>query len=243
MKLLAPLLFALVLLTAACGNSASSSDSGGTLYLSLGDSVAAGAGASEPAETSFPAVLAEQRDVDLVNLAVGGATTRDIIDRQVPQAITQLEGDDLAFITVSAGGNDLAALIPNATCQQDPLPETCPLDESLARIEDNLVTIMDKLRGAFPDTPVVLLAYPNFFSGTGHPFEGPAGRVLPELSELIGSVASQYEQTAVADAAPAFEGSGDELTGVNDPHFDPHPNDAGHRAIAEAFQEALERLQ
>jgi lysophospholipase L1-like esterase len=102
---------------------------------------------------------------------------------------------------------------------------------------------MKQLRAAYPKTPVVLLLYPNFFSGTGHPFEAPAERVLPRLDEVIARVAARYQHTSVAAAAPAFAGRGGTLTHVLDPAFDPHPNDAGHRLIADAFLAALRRVK
>lgn len=233
-------LFAAV--TVACSSDASSERTG--IYLSLGDSVAAGNGASGKTATSFVALIAnDEGNLETLNTAVASATTTDVIEKQLPQALAQTAHAKLAFITISVGGNDLAALIPNATCQQDPLPAACPLDAALAGIADHLGAILARLRAAHPDTPIVLLAYPNFFSGTGHPFEAPAAHVLPRLDDVIRRVARSYPHTAVAEAAPAFEGRGPNLTHVLDPTFDPHPTDAGHRLIADAFIAALKRAR
>jgi lysophospholipase L1-like esterase len=231
-----------IVATACDGSSAAKTYSG--LYISLGDSVAAGNGASDPAVTSFVALLArDEGGIETANLAVAGATTSDVIEKQLSHATEAARGKKLAFFTVSAGGNDLAALIPNTSCQLDPLPASCPLDDELAKVETNLDTIMKQLRKIDGRTPIVLLLYPNFFSGTGHVFEAPAARVLPRLDEVIARVAAKYQHTAVALGAPAFEGRGGQLTHVLDAQFDPHPNDAGHRALADAFEEALRRVK
>lgn len=253
MRALAFLMLTLAaLLTTACANDAAAppppsvitGEGQRALLVSLGDSVAAGNGASDAASTSFAALLASGEGLVLHNLAVPGATTQDVIDRQLPEATALLDGSrDVRLITISAGGNDLAALIPNAACVEDPLPAACPLDDTLAGIEQRLHTIIGAIRVADPDVRVVLLAYPNFFSGTGHAFEAPAGRVLPRYAEILRSVAARYSRTAVAEPAPAFEGRGGALTHVLDPAFDPHPNDAGHRAIANAFAAALEGVR
>ncbi len=209
-------------------------------YISLGDSVAAGNGSSDPNATSFVAIVDQaEGSLPLVRLAKAGATTQDVIDKQLPWAIGAMDGNDVAFITISVGGNDLAGLIPNAACVQDPLPAACPLNETLAGVSSRLDTILSRLRAANATAPIVLLAYPNFFSGTGHAFEAPAGRVLPQLDAIIRNVAAKYAHTAVADPSASFEGKGPELTHVLDPQFDPHPNDAGHRIIADAFISAL----
>lgn len=243
MRLLALAMLAAVVI-AACGGGSASEVRYEGLYLSLGDSVAAGSGATDPASTSFAALVAKDvGGVKIANFAVAGATTRDVIEEQLPRVENFTIARKLAFITVSVGGNDLAALIPNTTCQQDPLPASCPLDAALAQVEADLDALMKQLRAAYPKTPVVLLLYPNFFSGTGHPFEAPAERVLPRLDEVIAHVAARYQHTAVAAAAPAFTGRGASLTHVLDPAFDPHPNDAGHRLIADAFLAALKRVR
>ncbi len=240
----APLLALMIVAAAAACGGASSPKTYEGLYVSLGDSVAAGNGASDRASTSYAALLArDEGGLELANVAVASATTRDVIDRQLAQLDDAARGRKLAFITISVGGNDLAALIPNATCQQDPLPASCPLDDALAQVESDLNEMMKRLRSSYGKTPIVLLLYPNFFSGTGHPFEAPAERVLPRLDEVIARVAARYQHTAVAAAAAAFAGNGPELTHVLDPQFDPHPNDAGHRAIAAAFEAALQRVK
>lgn len=243
MTRMAPLLCVLLLtgVIAACAGSSSHAYSG--TYLSLGDSVAAGNGASDPATAAFVPLLArDEGGLDVLNLAVAGATTRDVIDEQLPRVLDG-EKRKLAFITIAAGGNDLAALIPNTACQQDPLPASCPLDDALAQVERNMDEIMKELRKAYANTAIVVLLYPNFFSGTGHAFEAPAQRVLPRLDDMLARVVARYPHTAVATTAAAFEGEGATLTHVLDPQFDPHPTDAGHRLIADAFIAALKRVK
>jgi lysophospholipase L1-like esterase len=237
------LLFVLAWGLTACGGDGATSSETATseVYLSLGDSVAAGNGASDPASTSFAAIVAEQEQLDLVNLAFAGATTNNVIEKQLPQITNAIGERPVTLITLSAGGNDLAGLIPNATCQEDPLPPPCPLEETLSAVADRYRTILTFVRNAYPAADIVVLAYPNFFSGTGHVFEAPASRVLPRLGATLREVVLQYERVGVA--APSFEGQGGELTHVLDARFDPHPNDAGHRVIAEAIVAAVGELR
>jgi lysophospholipase L1-like esterase len=213
------------------------------VYVSIGDSIAAGDGASDPESTSFAALLAAREEVSLHNVAASGATTQDVLDDQLARALVAIEAGRVAFVTISAGGNDLAALIPNAACVEDRPPAACPLDDSLARVEANLEQIVRYIRDADTRVPIVLLAYPNLFSGTGHTWEAPAGRVLPRLGDVMRAVATRFGGVAVADPAPAFEGNGGRLTHVLDDEFDPHPNDEGHAVIAEAFALALEGVR
>jgi lysophospholipase L1-like esterase len=211
------------------------------LYVSLGDSVAAGNGASDPARTSFVALVSEREDVTPYNVANAGATTRQVIDQQVARVLSVVESGRVRFVTISAGGNDLAALVPNASCVEDPLPDSCPLDEALAGVEERLTQIVRYVREANDRVPIVLLVYPNFFSSTGHAFEQPAARVLPRLGDVIRRVATGFDRVGVAE--PSFDGRGGALTHVLDQQFDPHPNDAGHAVIAESVVRALDLLE
>jgi lysophospholipase L1-like esterase len=213
------------------------------VYVSLGDSIAAGNGASDPATTGFVPLVAAREDVTAFNVAAAGATTQIVFDEQVARVLSVVQSGRVDFITVAAGGNDLAALVPNASCVQEPLPETCPLETTLDGVEARLSTIIGYLRDANVQAPIVLVAYPNFFSGTGHAFDAPAGRVLPRFNERLEALAARYDRVVVARPAPAFEGRGGELTGVLAEPFDPHPNDAGHAIIADAVQAALEEVE
>lgn len=231
---------AAVVATACDGTAEAPSPGGRGVVISLGDSVAAGVGASDREATSYAALLArDMGDLELRNLAVPGATTQAVIDDQLDAAIATIGEGRAAFVTISAGGNDFAGLIPNQSCVEDPLPESCPIDNVLRGVDANLDAILSRIRKEGAGTPVVLLAYPNFFSGTGHMFEAPAGRVLPRLGASIRAVAARHERVFVAEAEAAFEGHGGALTHLFDAQPDPHPNDAGHRAIADAFLEAI----
>jgi lysophospholipase L1-like esterase len=226
----------------ACSRTGSGGDAtapAGGVLLALGDSVAAGNGASDAATTGFVALVAADEGLRAEDLARAGATTQDVLDVQLDPAVDALRAGGVRAVVISAGGNDLAALIPNAACVQDPLPAACPLDETLAALAGRLDRILAALREADARVPIVLLAYPNFFSHTGHPFEAPAARVLPRLAATLRSLAARRDNVRIADAAPAFEGHGDALTHVLDTRSDPHPNDAGHRAIADTVEAAL----
>jgi lysophospholipase L1-like esterase len=212
------------------------------IYFSLGDSIAAGNGVADPERDGFVAVLAQERGIEHVfNAARAGATSAEVYEEQLARALPSTQAGSVSLITISAGGNDLAGLIPNADCVIEPLPPTCPLEDALDGVEANIDRILRDLRDANRVVPIVVLAYPNLFSGTGHAWEAPAGRVLPRLNERLRAVAGRYDGVAVAE--PTFDGRGDELTGVNAALFDPHPNAAGHRVIAEAFDAAVEELE
>jgi lysophospholipase L1-like esterase len=230
----------LVYVVAAVGGSTDSAASG-DVYASMGDSVAAGNGASDASTTAFAALVAAREELTLFNVAKAGATTRVVIDEQLARVLPLLGSGRVRLITISAGGNDLAALIPNAACTEDSPPEACPLDETLDGVSGRLDELLRLLRDADPSVPIVLLGYPNFFSGTGHAWEAPAGRVLPALVQRLQTTAAKYDRVVVA--TPSFDGRGDEPTHVNDAQFDPHPNDAGHRVIADAILAALTEIE
>lgn len=222
-----------------CGSDGTPAEEAPSVYVSLGDSVAAGSGATDADQTSFPAIVARESGYELINLAKANATTADVLDVQRKELEAAVAGRGVALITISAGGNDLAELIANASCQEDPVPGTCPLDDALFGVAQRLSFTIAALQRDYPDTPIVMLGYPNFFSGTGHPFEAPAGRVLSRLTNVMQALSSASEYQDVTVATPSFEGRGGELTHVLDEQFDPHPNDAGHHVIAEAMLDAI----
>ena len=221
-------------------------ESGG-VYVALGDSIAAGYGASDADTTSYVALVAaalRERfgpDLEMLSLAAGGHTTQDLINTQLAPALEALRQGDVRLVTVTISGNDLSSLQtwPDAAaCIQDVTKPPCPVPEILAGTEERLSTILSRLREAGPDTALVIQVYQNFYSGTGHQYAQAAEQAFGLINDLILRVAERYG-ILVADPGAAFAGRGGELTHILDPTPDSHPNDAGHQAIAEAFLDVL----
>lgn len=222
-------------------------DASGGVYVALGDSFAAGSGASDPTTTSYVALVgAALRDrygqgLEVRNLADGGATTQSLIDGQLDAATEALLAGDVLLVTITIGGNDLNELQSSpdtAACLADVRSPACPVAELLVGTEERLDTILGELRAVGPDTVIVIELYPNLFSGTGHIFEEPADDAFAMLNEVIARVTERYD-VVLADPRAPFVGGGPDLTHLLDPTPDAHPNDAGHRAIAEAFLKAV----
>jgi len=228
--------------TGASGTPAGAETEG--VYLALGDSYAAGLGASDAATTSYASLVWQELQqrfprLELVNLAVAGHTSRELLDEQIPSTLHAIKKGGVRAVTISIGGNDLLVLGANEECARDPTSAACPLGEELVELEANLGQALGELRAAAgPDVPIVIMTYPNMFSVPGHPFEEPAALALGRLNEVVRAVAEQYD-VGVAELSRAFDGRASEFTHLLDPQPGFHPNDAGHRVIAGAFVESL----
>ena len=223
----------------------------GGVYLALGDSIAAGQGASAAANTGYVALVAEALrsrfgpTLELQSLAVGGHTTQDLIDEQLAQAVARLQEGDVRVVTITIGGNDLYQYSSEAICIRDPANPACPLEDGLLAVEQRLDRILGELRAAGPEAIIIIQAFPNLFSGTGDRqlggvmvFEQAAQTAFDLLDGVIIGVARRND-ILVADPRAAFDGRGGELGHLLDPEPDAHPNDAGYRVIAAAFLETL----
>lgn len=263
------LLGGVILTSAALASPAVASGSSETLYIALGDSLAWGDGASVPERNGYVPRFATylrgapRADADaIVNLAVRGATTGDLIAAQLPGALA-LIGDpatDTSVITVSIGGNDLLDLIndPSDPCLADVTSPTCQqlLFLAMHGVATNMPVILGSLQAALADDPgtetvLVLLPY-NAFSGTGHPLEAVIAQVMRGsdlafdctvnpatygLDDILGCTALATG-ALVVDAYPLFEGRTLELTHMGE-GFNVHPNDDGYAVIAKAHRRAM----
>ncbi len=221
------------------------------VYLPLGDSIAAGQGASATLSTSYMALVVEALrsrfgpTLQLHSLAVSGHTTQDLIDEQLPQAVARLQEGDVRVVTITIGGNDLFQYSSEPICIEFPSDPACPLEDGLLEVEQRLDRILGELRAAGPEAIIVIQVYPNLFSGTGDRqfggvmvFEQAAQTAFDLLNGVIIAVA-QRNDVLVADPRAAFDGRGGELSHLLDSEPDAHPNDAGYRVIADAFLDAL----
>ena len=223
-------------------------------YLALGDSFGIGAGASNSGNGYVPLLFSflekdTKKDVSLRNLAVSGETTASMIaGGQLGKALAELRfrnqdndhKNDVFVITIDIGINDLNALTAAGQPCAPPIDTrsaACAAATTSVMNEtaQNLTSILHSLRvAAGPDAKMLIVNCFNSYSGTGKPLDATEDALLPLLNEKISQVAALSDVDAkVADAFDAFDGKGAELTSVSGPTGDFHPNDAGHRVIAD----------
>ena len=232
------------------------------LYVAMGDSWAAGLGASSPSEGYVPQLHAALqcrldcrtwhrpgcKRLGLVSLGQAGATTPWLIESQLPAAVALLErhnGDrsrrnDVKVVTLHIGGNDVVS----------PILAACPAEvgtacaevfaSAMAQYRRDLETVFRSLRAAAGRrTRLVIGTYARVIVPPC-PFppvvdliaEGDV-RVGPGLYDVMRDVARRYHAD-VADVAESF-GPGDLAGDCR------HPNDSGYDKVTAAFLDVLLR--
>jgi lysophospholipase L1-like esterase len=227
------------------------------LYVALGDSLSYGRGASSRGETAFVPLVYQGLGGGwaLANWGVSGHTSQDLLDRQLPNALAQinerrndaLTGNEAAAITVEIGGNDLLEiyedLVIPGTCpsvaESLPKPEcTDRLRAALLEFTPNLQEAVERLQAAAPGTPIFLATLYNPFSGGSVnldgigalALEGQADTPFPTgLNDAVRAVA-QEKGAYVVEWYEPFLGKVNEYISQDLIH----PNDDGHRVMADA---------
>ncbi len=196
-----------------------------TRYMALGDSIAAGYGAL-PATQGYVYLLYQEGAFDTVpntlfcNAAVPGATSKDVLDYQVPQ-VSLFHPN---VITLTVGGNDLLAIMAGA----DPA-------QVMNNFAINFQQILYKLRSTLPDARIYVS---NQYSV---PEIAGSDQIVPVFNNIISQIAQAFGVTVV-DVYSAFDGrKGLLLIERHDAAPDQvHPTNAGYRAIADAFEAAIQ---
>jgi hypothetical protein len=235
----------------------------------LGDSISAGQGASSH-ETTYSALLVENVDgefpdeaetdltsrfgaeVELVNVAAGGATTRDL-PRQLGDLEEELGGPPAGhtIVVVTIGGNDLVRAL--ASLQP---PDGTVLDRAIEEIGD-VAAWFDPER--FPDGVSLYVAdVYDPSDGVGSAPECFGGIQIPGLVEALETWRQRYVELAtergfaVVDALGHFRGHGFHYSEPDNQYYDAedptpwfydcvHPNDRGHSELRRLFFEAIDR--
>ena len=228
-------------------------------YLALGDSLAAGEGASSPANnyaTRFRQYLEATFNVDFAftNLGIPGESTSSFVqgpESQLDRAIAEIkslqnDGDPATqthVITLSLGVNDIIPTLEGPVCRAGPGDPGCrtELDNATSLIETNMNVILRRLReAAGPETLIMLMTYYDPFDfGSGLAFEALSDETMRNLNGRI-VAAAQANDIAIADAHPLFRGLAARLTHVLE--GDVHPVDRGYGVLLLAFQDAYERI-
>jgi lysophospholipase L1-like esterase len=219
-----------------------------TRYMAMGDSIAAGFKA-QPATNGYPFLLYQNGAFDRIShtvfndIAAVGATSDDVLKFQVPQVVISAERGAFVpqFITLTVGGNDIAAIRGLLATNPTPLELQAFIAQTLMSYADNLTAILQQLIGALPTSKI--------FVGNQY--------IVPELEALFPGGAAVVEafNEATAGVVGAFPGHAYlvdvhgafldrngllliERHGAS--QFEVHLTNAGHRAMATAFAEVIE---
>lgn len=212
------------------------------LYVALGDSLSVGIGASTPSKgwvSLYYGYLASTGIVTrLSRFAQPGYTTTDLRRTMLPRAVGVIDGaDDTVRVTVNIGFNDV--------CESANAPG-CPIGDNLRAI---LSTLNETLARDPGEESIQIMETFNPYVGTARASAYRAyllGRDLQVdcagtgsalgLNDLLHCIGVQSNATPV-DVLPVFDAAGERFLALDHSH----PNDAGHRAIAQAFGGAVER--
>lgn len=207
------------------------SSSGRRILLVLGDSLARGTG--DESGRGFAGdvhdALARKGPVDLVNLAVNGAESQDVL-RLVESANVRSLAASAAWILLSAGGNDLSHAVPRAGSPVEALGE---VGDARRRFLSNLREILTALRGANPTSPILVI-------GLYDPFADAQAGARTGAAVIL-SWRSAAEETALAypnvTVVPTFDLFFQRPDRLAPDHF--HPNRKGYAEIAQRIEQLL----
>lgn len=213
----------------------------GNLYLALGDSLGVGLLSSMPDTRGYVAQLhglLERRAghaIQLRNLSVSGETTHSFLTggqlTAAQETLTEARraGWRVSPITIDLGGNDLRAL--QGTDNAARAVGLAQFRTDLGQIFDALIaaTTVDGAR----QSDIITMTVYNPYGGDSQVAYSDAWWVARFNAAITDEAAKR--DVAVADVYMRFLGHERELTWVP---LDFHPNNHGHRVIAEAFWRA-----
>ena len=221
-------------------------------YLALGDSLAFGVGADNPAEQGYVGLTAANlrlskysgTGLDPVNLSAPGATSADLLQPggQLDRALSEIQSrGGVDIISIDIGANDLLALVAksNSPCLQSAASKACQdvLGQTLAGLQSNLSSVLRRLREAAPNAQVYVLDIYNPYSGTNDPRVIVASVGVQQLNGVIAAAAADPSLGAkFVSIHDAFEGRARQWIASDGIH----PNNDGYRVMAEALLAAIE---
>jgi len=178
-------------------------------YLALGDSYAAGVGASDPPTRGYVPLFADTllgptgQPLAARNLGIPGATSADLLGDWAARgadgtgplagAVRTLGAGGITVVTLDIGGNDILRLLkPGEACAGaaiDGDPCLAAMREQLRAVSAvNIPPIVAALvEAAVPGTQLLVLTYPNPFStGQGGITAARTDLAMGELNAIIG---------------------------------------------------------
>jgi lysophospholipase L1-like esterase len=220
-----------------------------TRYMALGDSLAAGY-LAVPVTKGYVYRLYETATFDAIdhtlfsNAAVPGATSGNVLQYQVPQALIKSVdgGFNAKYVTLTVGGNDLLAILHYIQTNPDPSTVVPFATQVITQYGRNLGAILLQLRMGLPGAKVFVAnqyAIPEIEALV--PLAGP---MITFFNDVVNQVVGQFPTNVyVVDVHGAFLGRRNLLLGER-PGVSPletHPTNKGYQVMAKAFADVIER--
>lgn len=222
---------------------------GATYLVALGDSLAANVGvtsANQGYVSRIHRVLSERdgATLGLRNFGVSGETSGTLIrSGQLSEALAFIRANNVAYVTIDIGANDLLGHLGSDDCSDDISTPACQdrLEPALEAYRANLDRILGDVRDAAGEgTPILFLQTYNPFSlGLGGlSLEAASDDATAQLNDVAAEVAAEHGVT-VADGASRMRGTTGATTHMLDTPPDIHPNGIGYDLLAQALSAVL----
>jgi lysophospholipase L1-like esterase len=219
-----------------------------TRYMAMGDSIAAGFRA-QPATNGYAFLLYQNGAFDRIShtvfndIAAVGATSDDVLKFQVPQALIPAARGGFVpqFITLTVGGNDIAAIRAFLATNPTPLELEGFIALTLLSYESHLRDILQQLVVTLP-TAKIFVANQYTIPELEALFPGGA-EVVAAFNQRTAGVVDEFQGHAyLVDVHGAFLDRNGllliERHGAS--QLEVHLTNAGHRTMAKAFAEVIE---
>ncbi len=223
---------------------------GARYYVALGDSLAANVGVAQ-ASDGYVSRFHNQLQIrdgasyGLRNFGVSGETSGTLVrGGQLEAALDFIRDNDIAYLTIDIGANDLLGHLGSADCSNDLNAAGCRerLDNTLASYRPNIERIFDALReaGGGDATIIFLTAYNPFSLGFGAAvgLEAETTNIVRQLNAVAVAVASEHD-VLVADGLAAMLNTAAATTHMLDAPPDIHPRAIGYDLLTGALLDAL----
>jgi lysophospholipase L1-like esterase len=220
-----------------------------TRYMALGDSIAAGYKAM-PVTQGYTYLLYQNGVFDAIphtlfcNAAVPGATSRDVLLYQVPQAVIAAAdgGFNPAYVTLTVGGNDLLSILKFMGTHQNPDEVLQFATGVITQYGHNLGTTLYLLRTALPNTKIFVAnqyTIPEIEAIV--PLAAP---MIAAFNNVVAHVVGQFStQVYLVDVHAAFLDRNNlllvERRGASP--LETHLTSIGHRVMEQAFADVIDQ--
>ncbi len=242
MKKFIALILAAITMLSAVSVCAADSKSGKLVFLSLGDSIAQGAGLSSRSTEAYGAIVSAKRGYEFINDAVGGYTSSDLLDQLTNSKNARYCASDVAkadIICVSIGGNDIikdpdiSTPFSNRDYASMYTVFIAKSPTLLSALKSNISKIVSRIKELNPDAVLLVQSLYNPV------FASDALRTLGGLgvSAINGTIKGAGGGTYyVPDVYSVFT----QASMISSDMI--HPNASGHKAIADAVDKCLSEI-